>query len=109
MVGKIIFFVSCFMCAVPFLIISIFDKESITPIPFWSGSEKKLKEELKDIKGYNAKMSKLYKKVALTFVLCGVVGLIHSILGFAALICTCTIGFYYIYKKYKKIKKESME
>ncbi len=105
MVERIVFFVCCFMCSVPFLIISG-NKDSVTPIPFWSGSESKLKKELEDINSYNEEMRKLYKKMAVTFVLCGVAGVIHTIIGIIALGCACTIGFYYIFKQYEKIKKK---
>ena len=37
MVGKIIALVSCIMCALPFLIISVYNKDSKEPINFWSG------------------------------------------------------------------------
>lgn len=37
MVGKIIGLVSCLMCAFPFLIISVYNKDSREPINFWSG------------------------------------------------------------------------
>lgn len=104
MVERIIFFVCCFMCSVPFLIMSG-NKDSMTPIPFWAGSESKLKKELKDIKSYNEEMGKLYKKVAVTFVICGGVGIIHIMIGLIALGCASTIGFYYVYKQYEKIKK----
>ena len=41
MVGKIIGLVSCLMCAFPFLIISVYNKDSREPINFWSGDTKK--------------------------------------------------------------------
>lgn len=37
MLGRIIAFVSCLMCAFPFLIISTYNKESKEPNNFWSG------------------------------------------------------------------------
>lgn len=107
MVERIIFFVCCLMCSIPFLIMSG-NKDSMTPIPFWAGSESKLKRELKDIKSYNEEMGKLYKKVAVTFILCGVVAIIHIIIGIIALGCASTIGFYYVFKQYEKIRKRSM-
>ena len=105
MAGRIIFLVCCFMCSIPFLIISG-NKDSMTPIPFWGGSESKLKKELKDIKSYNEEMGKLYQKGAVAFVLCGVVGIIHMVIGLIATGCVCTIGIYYFFKQYKKIKRK---
>ncbi len=37
MVGRIVGFISCVMCATPFLIIAIYNKDSKEPINFWSG------------------------------------------------------------------------
>ncbi len=105
MVERIVFFVCCFMCAVPFLIVSG-NQASRTPIPFWSGSESRLKEEIKDVRAYNAEMGRLYRMVAVGFILCGVVGIIHFISGFVALGCACTLGFYVVYKRYERIRKK---
>ena len=32
-------FASCLLCALPFFIIGVFDKNSSTPISFWSGDQ----------------------------------------------------------------------
>lgn len=61
MVGGIIGFVACFMCAVPFIIISVYDKNSKEPISFWSG-DKTLKSKVTNIQVYNKEMAALYKK-----------------------------------------------
>ena len=53
-------------------------------------------------------MGKLYKKLAVAFMLCGVAGMIYAILGFVMLGLVCTVGFYYVFKQYKKIKKKFM-
>ena len=80
MVGKIIALVSCLLCAVPFLIISIYNKDSKEPINFWSG-DTSLKEKVADIKGYNKEMALLY------------------------LCFDCTLGIFLMYRVYKKILK----
>lgn len=59
MVGGIIGLVACIMCAVPFFVISRYDKDSSEPIAFWSGDET-LKTKVKDVKTYNQKMARLY-------------------------------------------------
>lgn len=53
MAERIIMLICCLMCSVPFWIISVFNKDSITPIAFWSGGENKLKQAVKNIKDYN--------------------------------------------------------
>lgn len=75
MLGKIIAFVSCFMCAVPFLIISIYNKE----------------------------MAALYKKCAIAFLLTGVGFLVLPAVGVVLLCFDCTLGIYLMYREYKKI------
>lgn len=70
--GGIIGFVSCLMCAFPLFVIAHYEKDNREPIVFWTG-DKSLKEKVKDVKGYNQEMSKLYKRCALTFVIIGVI------------------------------------
>ena len=48
MAEKIVGLISCLLCAVPFLIIGIFEKNSKEPITFWSG-DKTLKSKVKDV------------------------------------------------------------
>ena len=61
MVGRIIGLVSCLMCAVPFLIISVYNKDSKEPISFWSG-DTTLKSKVKNIMEYNYKEQERYLK-----------------------------------------------
>ena len=49
MAEKIVGLISCLLCAVPFLIIGIFEKNSKEPITFWSG-DKTLKSKAKDVR-----------------------------------------------------------
>lgn len=108
MVGKMIFFMCCLISSAAFLIISM-NKDSTTPIPFWSGSESQLEKDLKDIQGYNEEMGKLYKRVAMLFLLCGLIGIVHMVMGLVVYGCVLTVGFYFVYKKYKKIRKKYIE
>lgn len=66
MVGRIIGLVSCLMCAVPFLIISVYNKDSKEPISFWSG-DTTLKSKVKNIMEYNYKMAAYTKGMPLHF------------------------------------------
>ena len=45
MAGRIVGLIACLLCAVPFLIIGVYDRESSTPISFWSG-DKSLMEKV---------------------------------------------------------------
>ncbi len=103
MVERIIILICFFMCAVPFLIISIFNKNSMTPIAFWSGSENTLKNQVKNVKDYNLEMASLYKKCAIAFLITGVCSCIHPVAGMVMLGVECTLGIYFVYKKHKSI------
>jgi len=102
MIGSIIGLISCLLCAVPFLIISKYDKNSATPIAFWSGDQS-LKEKINDIPNYNKEMAGLYKLCAFAFIICGIGCLINLYFGIVLLLLICTIGFLLVYKKYKSI------
>ncbi len=104
MAERIVLLICCFLCAIPYFIISFYNKNNeITPISFWSGGENKLKKQIKDIKGYNGEMAEVYKKCALAFFVCGMGGIIYPMIGYVFLACICTIGLFWVYKKYKKI------
>ena len=103
MAERIIMLISFSMCAVPFLIISAFNKDSITPITFWSGGENKLKTKIKNIKDYNYEMALLYRKCAIVFFVTGLCSCIHPIIGIVLGFLDCTIGIVLVYKKYKNI------
>lgn len=62
MAEKIVGLVACLLCAVPFLIIGIFEKNSKEPITFWSG-DKTLKSKVKDVTAYNLEMGGAVSKV----------------------------------------------
>ncbi|MFR7844071.1 MAG: hypothetical protein ACLU3U_14020 [Gallintestinimicrobium sp.] len=66
MAEKIVGLISCLLCAVPFLIIGIFEKNSKEPITFWSG-DKTLKSKVKDVTAYNLEMGMLYQECAFAF------------------------------------------
>lgn len=100
--GGIVCFVSCLLCAFPFWVIGNFGKDSKEPIVFWAG-DTSLKEKIKDVKGYNREMAKLYQKCALAFVGTGALGMVFMYLGVFCIILDCTIGIYAAWKQYKKI------
>lgn len=102
MLGRIIGLVSCLLCAFPLLVISIYNKDSREPISFWSG-DTSLKDKVKDIKGYNAKMAGVYKKCALFFLLAGILCIVFPIAGIVLLAFGCTGGIYLVYRAYKGI------
>lgn len=62
MVGRIVALVCCLLCAFPFFVIGVYNKDSSEPINFWSG-DTSLRDKVKDIKGYNTEIAGLYKSV----------------------------------------------
>lgn len=101
-IGNIVAFTSCLLCAIPFLIISKYDKDSATPITFWSG-DKSLKEKVTDIPAYNKEMANLYKLLGFGFIVCGIGCIIYLLFGVVLLFLCCTLGLFLVYKKYKTI------
>ena len=91
MAEKIVGLISCLLCAVPFLIIGIFEKNSKEPITFWSG-DKTLKSKVKDVTA-----------CAFAFMLSGICCLISLGFGIVMLVLDCTAGVYLMYRSYKRI------
>ena len=102
MVGGIVGLVFCLMCAVPFLIISVTNKDSKEPINFWSG-DTTLKSKVKNVAGYNNKMATLYKRCAIAFLISGIGFLISFFMGVIMICFDYTLGIYLMYRSYKKI------
>lgn len=102
MAGKIIGFICCFMCGIPFGAIAAYNKDSKDPISFWSG-DRSLKDKVKDVANYNREMAVVYKIYAVAYVLAAVGFLFHPIAGVAVLVADCTVGIFLVYRAYKKI------
>ncbi len=100
---SIVGLISCLLCALPFLIMGM-NKESQTPIPFWSGDQT-LKDKVTDLKTYNARMAKLYQTAGIGFCINGLCCIISIVLGILGLVLLCTVGFYLFFRSYKKILK----
>lgn len=101
MIGRIIGFFSCAMCALAFWAIASMGKDGKTPISFWSG-DNSLKEKIRDVKVYNGKMAALYKKYALSFLVSGAGFFIHPIVGAVLISLVSLFGISIVYIQYKK-------
>jgi hypothetical protein len=102
MIERIVGFVCCLWCAVPFFIIAKYDKGSKEPIGFWSG-DKTLRSKVKNIPEYNKEMAGLYGKCAVGFLLTGIGYGIFPYLGIALICLDCSVGFYLVWRNYKRI------
>ncbi|MBP3871205.1 MAG: hypothetical protein J6E46_09535 [Faecalicoccus sp.] len=102
MAGKIIVFICCILCHLPWLYISTFQKNSEEPISFWSGDQS-LKQKVKDVKNYNLEMATLYRKFSWLYLLCAILAPFNPIYAIGLLCIGSLIGIYFVYKSYKKI------
>ena len=102
MVGRIVGLICCLLCAFPFFVISIYNKDSSEPVNFWSG-DTSLQDRVKDVKSYNAEMVGLYKKCASCFLLAGILFVIFPAAGIVLTVFDCSVGIYWAYRVYKKI------
>ncbi len=100
--------IACMLCAVPFLIVSCFGRDSKTPIVFWAG-DTSLSGRITNLTEYNAKMAKLYGRCAAAFVITGVCSLISIAAAMVLLSAECTAGLYIVYKAYKKILNDYLD
>ena len=101
-VGRIVGLVSCLLCAFPYFVIGIYNKDSREPVNFWSG-DTALKDLVKDVKGYNTEMAGLYKRCALFFLLTGILFVVFPAAGIVFIAFGCSIGIYLVYRAYKGI------
>lgn len=102
MAGRIVGLISCVMCAIPFLIIAIYNKDSKEPINFWSG-DTTLKGKVRNVKDYNREMALLYKRYSIAFLITGICFIVTPIVGVILIGFDCTLGIYLMYKNYKRI------
>lgn len=102
MAGRVIGLIYCMMCALPFLIISIYGKDGKEPINFWSG-DTTLKSKVNNVQEYNKKMASLYKKCSVFFLITGIGFFIMPIIGVIMICFACTLGIYLAYRNYKNI------
>ena len=94
--------VSFLLCAVPFLIFACFGKNSSTPLCFWAG-DNSLKDKVTDLTQYNQRMAKVYGRCAAAFLIDAAVWLVAREAAMLLLGAECTVGFYVVYRAYKKI------
>lgn len=94
--------VCCVLCAFPLFVVGYYNKNSREPITFWAG-DKSLKAKVKDVRGYNDEISKLYIKCAMAFLVTGIVCVVSFDVGIVCILLECTLGIYVVWKIYKSI------
>ena len=101
MAGRIISFISYFICAAAFWGIAKFGKDGKDPISFWSG-DTSLKGKIKDVPAYNREMAKVYTVYGWAYFAAAVGGAIYPIAGVAIMVLDL-IAIVFVYRAYKKI------
>lgn len=102
MIEEIIGFACCLLCAFPLFIFGYFNNDSREPVVFWARDTSPL-EKVKDIKGYNEAIRKLYLYCAFTFAIIGLVFFFHVIVAYVCIGLVCTLGIYLVWRIYKSI------
>ena len=110
MLAKFICFFSCCLCAYGFFAMGVGGADRTDPINYFSG-DNTLKDKVKDLRNYNAEMSRMYKYWGLSWIIVGALFFVLPML--AALIAVFVAGVagtVVTYKLYKSIlKKYSQE
>lgn len=101
MAGQIIGCISCVLCALPFLLIARYQPRSGEPIAFWSGDES-LRDRVRDLPAYNRAMSRLFRRLGLSFLFSGMMMLVWDLAGLILLGLTCTVGIYLVWRGYRR-------
>lgn len=93
----------CFLLyAAPFLYLAIWQRESGTPISFWSGGEQTLKAQIQDCRGYNAEMARLYLRYGGMSAAAAVCCLLYPLAGFLVFGAVLTAGTFLVYRGYRR-------
>lgn len=83
-------------------VMGYYNRNSREPIAFWAG-DKMLKEKVKNVKGYNSEISRLYIRCSLVFLITGIICLIHFGIGVIFILAESSLGIYIAWKIYKNI------
>ena len=106
MADRILVSLCCFLCAAAFFLLGYLCRVSSSPVPFWAGGEKKLKEAVKDVPGYNRKMGTAFRWYGAVWCLWGILGAFYPIAGTIGILLSCTLGLFLLYQRYRGIMFE---
>lgn len=87
MAENIIFLVILFICALPLILIGVFQTKSKEPVGFWSGAKPPSRDKISDVTAYN-------KKHGMMWIIYGI-GIFPSFflgLLFGGIVAVCTLG-----------------
>ena len=102
MAGRILIFLSCLLCAGPFLLLRYQCSISTNPVQFWTGSEERLRQVVKDVPLYNQKMGAAFQRYGLCWLIAAALGAVSPPAGILGIGVLCTLGLYLLYRSYRK-------
>ena len=106
MLGRIIGFFCCMLCALPFFYLAWEGRQKdAAPLAFWAGDDT-LKTKVRNIPAYNAEMSRLYRYTALAFSAAALLCLLSPIAGIILVCIESTVGAFVLYRFYSRILKK---
>lgn len=102
MAGRIIIFLSCLLCASAFLLLRYLCSISANPVQFWTGSEERLRQVVKDVPLYNRKLGAAFQRYGLCWLIAAALGALFPPAGILGIGVLCTLGLYLLYRSYRK-------
>ena len=106
MADRILIALSCLLCAWAFFLIGYLCKISASPVQFWTGSEKKLKNAVKNVPGYNRRMGTAFRWYGLAWLTDAILGATFPPAGIIGVGVLCTLGLYLLHRSYRKTRSE---
>lgn len=101
MADRIIIVLSSLLCSGAFFLIGYLCSVSTTPVPFWTGSEQKLQNRVKDILGFNRTLGRAFRRFGLAWLLDAALGAAFPPAGLTGIGILCTLGLYLLYRTYR--------
>ena len=106
MAGRIILSLCCLLCAGAFFLNGYRCRICSAPVAFWTGSEQKLRETVKDVSGYNQKMEKAFHWYGAAWCVCALAGMLYPIAGIMGIGLLCTAGLFLLFRRYRRVLLE---
>lgn len=105
MVGRIIWWVTMFGCALLFWCIGIYAGKLEKPMWFWSGSQVDA-AAITDVAAYNRENARMWKWYSLWYWAAGFAEFWNALAGVVILMLGCSVGIAILIRTYLKIEKK---
>ena len=105
MVGRIIWWVTMFGCALLFWCIGIYAGKLAKPMWFWSGSQVDA-AAITDVAAYNRENARMWKWYSLWYWAAGFAEFWNALAGVVILMLGCSVGIAILIRTYLRIEKK---